>query len=291
MVLGLALFKVLMHMQAIKRVSKDLIIRYLLSYDSSALVRSLRKKGLKLGDAVMVHSSWRPSNGFLGKPVDMISALKEVVGSDGLLSMTSMTYQNESSREFLARQVPVKIHRSASKMGLLTEVFRRGKGVERSLNPAHPILAWGDRAAWFIEGHDKVECSFGKGSPFDKLLQLKGKILCIDAPFSTITFTHFLEDRIAASLPFELYEPEPMLGRVIDRDGVEHGVTTRVLSEAANLLRREERLIQELDALGLVQRFRVGNTRFLLIECEPMTQCVDKMVAEGNVFFDAPVNQ
>lgn len=275
-------------MQAAKRITKDLIIRFFLSYDSNALVCALRKKGVRQGDAVMVHSSWLSSNGFLGKPVDMVNALKELVGSDGLLSMTSMTYQNESSREFLSRGVAVKLRRSASKMGLLTEVFRRGKGVERSLNPAHPLLAWGDRAAWFIEGHDKVECSFGKGSPFDKLLQLKGKILCIDAPFSTITFTHFLEDRIAASLPFELYEPEPMLGRVIDRDGVEYGVTTRVLSEAANSLRREERLIQALDKLRLIQRFRVGNTRFLLIECVPMTQCVDKMVAEGDVFFDAP---
>ena len=275
-------------MHAIKRAIKDLIIKYFMSYHSATLVRVLRKKGLKQGDALMVHSSWLPLNGFQGRPVELIAALKTVIGTEGLLSMTSMTYQNESTRAFLARNMAVKIHRSASKMGLLTEVFRRGKGVERSLNPAHPILAWGGRAVWFIEGHDKAECSFGKGSPFDKLLQLKGKILCIDASFSTITFTHFLEDRIAASLPFELYEPEPMLGRVIDRDGVEYGVTTRVLSEAANLLRREERLIQALDKLRLIQRFRVGNTRFLLIECVPMTQCVDKMVAEGDVFFDAP---
>ena len=279
-----------MSMHVFKRTAKDLIIRYFLSYDSQDLIRALRKKGLGLGDAVMVHSSWWPSNGFQGKPVDMVNALKGVVGPDGLLSMTSMTYQNVSSREFLARQVPVKIRRSASKMGLLTEVFRRGKGVERSMNPAHPILAWGDMANLFLEGHDKIECSFGKGSPFDKLLELKGKILCIDAPFSTITFTHFLEDRIAESLPFDLYEPEAMPGRVVDRDGVEHEVPTRVLSQVANSLRREEWLVQALDALGLIQRFKVGNTHFLLIECEPMTQCVDKMVAEGKSFFDYPSN-
>lgn len=275
-------------MHDFKKILKNLIIKHVLAYDRKNLVAVLRKKGVAQGDVVMVHSSWWASNGFQGKPVDLINALKDAVGTEGLLSMPSMTYQNESTREFLARGVPVKLRRSASKMGLLTEVFRRGQGVARSLNPAHPILAWGDRAAWFIEGHDKAECSFGKDSPFDKLLQLKGKILCIDASFSTITFTHFLEDRIAASLPFELYEPEPMLGRVIDRDGVEYGVTTRVLSEAANSLRREERLIQALDKLRLIQRFRVGNTRFLLIECVPMTQCVDKMVAEGDVFFDAP---
>jgi len=119
-------------------------------------------------------------------------------------------------------------------------------------------------------------------------LELKGKILCVDAPFSTITFTHFLEDRIASVLPFELYEPEAMTGRVIDNDGVEHEVHTRVLSRTANSLRREERLVQALDESGLIQRFKVGNTRFLLIECEPMTQCVDKMALEDKVFFDVP---
>ena len=275
-------------MQAIKRAAKDLIIRYFLSYGSSALIRALQGRGVMPGDVLMVHSSWPPTNGFQGKPADMIHALKDVVGPSGLLSMTSMTYHNESTREFLARQVPVKIRRSASKMGLLTEVFRRGKEVERSLNPAHPILAWGEKAQWFINGHDKTECSFGIGSPFDKLLELKGKILCVDAPFSTITFTHFLEDRIASVLPFELYEPEAMTGRVIDNDGVEHEVHTRVLSRTANSLRREERLVQALDESGLIQRFKVGNTRFLLIECEPMTQCVDKMALEDKVFFDVP---
>jgi len=274
----------------LKKTIKSLIVKYILSYDSKDLVTVLRKKGVSKGDALMVHSSWRPSNGFQGKPVDMVDALKEVVGPDGLLSMTSMTYQNESTREFLSRGVAVKLRRSASKMGLLTEVFRRGKGIVRSLNPAHPILAWGDKANLFLEGHDNTECSFGKGSPFDKLLELKGKILCIDAPFSTITYTHFLEDRIASTLPFELYEPDSMPGRVIDSEGVEHEVSTRVLSQVANSLRREERLIHALDALGLIQRFKVGNTHFLLIECEPMTQCVDKMVAEGKSFFDYPSN-
>lgn len=272
------------------KILKNWVIKHVYAYNREDLAAVLRKKGIAQGGVLMVHSSWRPSNGFQGRPIDFINALKDVVGAEGLISMTSMTYQNESTRAFLVRNVAVKIHRSASKMGLLTEVFRRGEGVKRSLNPAHPILAWGGQAEWFLEGHEKVECSFGKGSPFDKLLQLKGKILCIDAPFSTITFTHFLEDRIASALPFELYESEAMLGRVIDTDGVEHVVPTRVLSELANLLRREVRLVQALDALGLIQRFKVGNTHFLLIECEPMTQCVDNMVAEGKSFFDCPSN-
>lgn len=277
----------LINMKTLKKRVKDLIIQYFLSYGCDNLCRKLSQLGVCRGDTLMVHSSWLPNSGFKGRPAEMISALKEVVGDDGLLSMTSMTYQNESSAGFLARKVPLNARRSASKMGLLTEVFRRGKGVKRSLNPSHPILAWGAKADCFVSGHDEIDKSFGVGSPFDKLLQSNGKILCIDAPFSTITFTHFLEDRIAATLPFNLYEPAPMTGVVIDYSGNEITVPTYVLSQQANALRREQRLIDELDRLNLIKRSKIGNTRLLLIDCKAMTDCVDQMIVDGKSFFDA----
>lgn len=277
-------------MKRFKEKCKNLIIRYIFSYGQSELIKALKRRGVARGDFLMVHSSWLPSNGFRGKPVDFITAIKEVVGTDGLLSMTSMPYQNESTREFLQRGTPLKILSTPSKMGLLTEVFRRGKGVERSLNPAHPILAWGSKAKWFVEGHEKTEQSFGVGSPFDKLQNNSGKILCVDTPFSNITFTHFLEDRIALSLPFNLYDPEPLTGLVIDRDGRDVCVSTKVLSKQANSLRCEECLINELNKAGVIRRFKLGNTRFLLLNCKEMTFCVDKMVADGKSFFNTPIS-
>ncbi|MEH6814112.1 MAG: AAC(3) family N-acetyltransferase, partial [Motiliproteus sp.] len=135
----------------------------------------------------------------------MIQALKQAVGPQGLLVMTSMPYQNESSREFLERGGKINIRRSPSKMGLLSEVFRRNKETVRSLSPTHPLLAWGTEADAFIAGHDQASSPFGPVSPFQKLLERDAKVLCIDAPFSTVTFTHFVEDRIANNLPYPLY--------------------------------------------------------------------------------------
>jgi aminoglycoside 3-N-acetyltransferase len=275
-------------MRSFKRKIKDLIIRGFLSYDRGKFASGLRSGGVQSGDVVMVHSSWMPGNGFLGKPLDMINGLKDVIGPDGLLSMVSMTYQNESSKQFLSRGVPMNVRRSASKMGLLTEVFRRGGNVKRSLSPTHPILAWGDRAEEFLAGHERTVYSFGKDSPFGKLLAAHGKILCIDAPFSTITFTHFLEDRIRDTLVFPLYDDQPVNGLVIDHDGNELTVPTYVLSEQANRLRREERLLAVLDREGIIKRWKIGNTRMLLIDCQEMTACVDAMVKEGASFFDRP---
>lgn len=180
------------------------------------------------------------------------------------------------------------VRRSPSRMGLLSEVFRRGKGVRRSLSPTHPVLAWGARAEEFLAGHERCLVPFGVGSPFDKLLRWNGKILTLDAPFSTVTFTHFLEDRISGKLPFSFYDPEPLTGIVIDYEGGRLEVPVRVIGEQANRLRREERLVEILERERIIRRMRVGNARLMLIEVGAMTNCFDRWVDQGNNLFDPP---
>jgi len=245
---------------------KSLLVDYFLSYNDKAFCLALEQQGISANDSIMVHSSWLPRNGFKGRPVDIINALKEVVTPSGLIIMPSLTYQNESSKAFLMRNQIMDVKRSASKMGLLSEVFRRGKNVHRSISPTHPILAWGEKAEWFVSEHEKAISPFGKGSPFEKLMHLKGKILTIDASFSTITYTHFLEDRIASFLPFALYDDELLSGTVVDLDNNTRKVPVKVLSEVANRMRREQKLVAEMEKKKLIKRKRIGNTQLMLID-------------------------
>lgn len=269
-----------------KKILKPFLVKHLLSYNQAAFVTALEKFGISASECLMVHSSWLPLNGFKGRPVDMIEALKQTIEPKGLLVMPTLTYQNQSSREFLLSGKPMNTKRSPSMMGLLSEVFRRGKDVHRSLSPTHPLAAWGEGAEAFIAGHEECLSPFGPGTPFDKLLQLNGKILCIDVPFSTITFTHFLEDRIAPFLPFELYEPEPIIGKVIDYADKTYEIPVKVLSAQANRLRKEYILSDELSRHGIIKKKRIGNTHLLLIDCKAMTKCVDEMTKKGAFFFD-----
>jgi hypothetical protein len=141
---------------------------------------------------------------FQGKPADVVRALKAAVGEGGLLVMPSMPYHNMSSAQWLAKGKPMNVLRSPSMMGLVSEVFRRSEGVQRSLSLTHPLLAWGRDAAAFVEGHERAERSFGDASPFARLLARDALILGFDAPFSTFTYTHFVEDQLADTLPFPL---------------------------------------------------------------------------------------
>jgi aminoglycoside 3-N-acetyltransferase len=276
-------------LQNAKAYAKRLALRCFLAYDTTAFAHVIERLGIATGDVVMVHSSWRSDSGFQGRPVDLLTALKSAVGPSGLIVMPSLTYHNQSSREYLTSGRPMNVRKSASQMGLLSEVFRRGAETRRSLSPSHPLLAWGERAEEFLRDHDKTLLPFGPDSPFGRFLELDGKILTIDAPFSTVTFTHFLEDRIAHTLPFGLYEPESMTGRVIDYEGHGRDVPVMVLSATANRLRREERLVARLEREGTIRKARVGNTRLLMMETRAMTDAVDRMVTEGQSFFDSPV--
>ena len=173
------------------------------SFDAPALSRALREMGVRQGDWLMVHAALPALSGYVGRPVELIAALKDAVGPQGLLVMPSMTY-TDSSRAYLQRGEPLKLRFSPSRMGLVSEVFRRGKDVLRSASPTHPLLAWGATAESFVQGHAETDRPFGPHSPFQRLLERQAKVLCIGAGPEAITFTHFLEDRLASALQFPL---------------------------------------------------------------------------------------
>ena len=95
-------------------------------------------------------------------------------------------------------------------MGVITEVFRHTPGVVRSINPAHPILAWGPAASWLIADHENTLYSCGKGSPFEKLVHIQAKALFFDVSLRSMTFFHYLEDLFQDTLPVKLYEEMPV---------------------------------------------------------------------------------
>jgi aminoglycoside 3-N-acetyltransferase len=88
--------------------------------------------------------------------------------------------------------MPFDVKNTMSAMGVITEIFRANPGVLRSLNPAHPVLAFGPDAPWLIADHDKTLYSCGPGSPFEKMLQLNAKALFFDVPLQRMTFFYYL---------------------------------------------------------------------------------------------------
>jgi aminoglycoside 3-N-acetyltransferase len=266
---------------------KDRIVRHFLSWDAAALAARLAASGVQRGDWLMLHASWQPRSGFTGKPRDLIAALAGLVGREGLLIMPSLPYHNQSTAEFLRKGKPIDLRRIPSAMGLLSEVFRRTPGVVRSPSPTHPLLALGDAAADFAAGHERAEVPFGADSPFARLLEHDAWIAGLDVGFGSFTFTHAIEDRIAGSLPFPLYEAEPLHVEFTDASGNPHATAVRVISDQANARRDERPFIARLQRASVLKSVRVGNSRVLLARCAAMVRGAEDMVREGGSLFRA----
>lgn len=275
-------------LDAFKTKLKGLAAKSIWAYGPEDVVKKLRHCGVVRGTTLLVHASWLQDNGFRGKPSDFVNALKDAVGTEGLLVMTSMPYHNMSSAQWLAKGKPMNVLRSPSMMGLLSEVFRRSDGVVRSLSATHPLLAWGHDPEAFVSGHENTERPFGPESPFARLLERNALILGMDAPFSTFTFTHFVEDHLGETLPVSLYDSQPQTGKVIDREGNENHQTVRVISAEANRLRREERLVVRLKQEHSLHNGKIGNTKLVWIRAQSLLTGAIKLVKEGDHFFDRP---
>ena len=248
-------------------------------------MRALRAVGIQPGDSVMLHSAFELHHGFRGTSQDAIDAFLGTLGPQGNLLMVSLPYRS-SSLDYVSKLKVFDVRRTPSAMGLVSEFFRRRQGVVRSAHPTHPVLAYGPRAEWFVEGHEQCLYPCGPGTPFDKLLQSGGKVAFFNVPFVYFTFFHYLEHLVSANLDFPLYAEPPFDVQVIDRNGGRLVVRTHVFSSEAIRRRRFEVLEDMLRAKGLIRRVRVGASVLLLVDLGEVVIAVKEMTAQGVYFYD-----
>ena len=262
-------------------------INLALSYSPPELEAALRRLGVGDGDAIMMHASFSSLNGFTGEPQTVIDCLLDIIGPHGHLFMMSMPY-TASAREYLDQGKSFDVRRTPSLMGLVSESFRRRKGVLRSANPLHPVLAWGPRAEWVVAGHEDLEHSCGRGSPFEKLLELESKALLFDVELSVLTFSHYLEDAFADTAPVNVYTEEPADAAIIDRTGVRRTVKVYPYTPEAGRQRNFSVLYDALLKGRRVIRGRIGNTRLQLVALRDVLKTGNELLARGTHLYGLP---
>jgi aminoglycoside 3-N-acetyltransferase len=171
-------------------------------------------------------------------------------------------------------------------MGIISETFRRRKGVLRSLHPTHPVLAFGKDAAWIVKDHEKCSFPCGEGTPFGKIRTLKGKVLLFDVPFGNFTFIHYIEDLIKNRIPIPVYNKELIPARVRNSLGEESVTPTYAFSEEARRLRNPAILERALARNGMVKAFRIGRTRLTLVVCENAIRCTTEILDSKSYFYE-----
>ena len=99
--------------------------------DRNILTGHLKALGLGSGDWVAVHSSMKSIGWVQGGPLEVIEALVQTVGADGVVMMPLFVIPDEQLIDLAVKP---------TYLGLLPETFRKYPGVVRSMHPTHSVL-------------------------------------------------------------------------------------------------------------------------------------------------------
>jgi len=254
-------------LKSLVRRCESLYLRTFRSFNQEDLLAHLKEIGLMSGDRVLVHGSFDRFGGFRGTPSDVLAALRSAVGSTGLVMMPTTPFSGLALDYALSGAV-MDVRKTPSRMGILSEVFRRSPGVARSVHPTHPVAIWGADAKEWSLGHEQAKTPCGSGSPYRKLLDAKGRILFLGTGIESFTFLHTLEEIYESRLPMSPFTSKIFHLNTRDESGTLVPTATRLFDATVARLRRPERLIPLLRTTGSWRSKFLQSVPVSLLDCE-----------------------
>src|SRR5262245_44061139 len=274
--------------RAIKNRKKAVRIAFLRSryaFSRNDLLDGLSLAGIRVGDAVLAHSSLDQFVAFAGKATHINETLQQAVGENGHVLMPTLPFSG-IALEYVSTGCVFDVRRTPSQVGLLTELFRRSAGVLRSVHPTHSVAVSGPRAAYFIQQHHLAKPPCGRGTPYSRLFHKKGKILFMGTDIGVMTFYHFIEEEIEPFLPFSPFTEDVYTLRSRDARGNEVLTRTRLFNPAYSGRRNLDRLASYLKELGQWSECRVGNVPLILLETEAVVSACLDLAKRGIYCYD-----
>lgn len=251
--------------------------------------------GLEAGDVVMVHSGWGHFEGFTGSPKDLLDVLHMVVGPGGTILMPTIPFGG-SAIDYARTDPLFDPSRTPSAMGLLTEVFRRNPETLRSTHPTHSVAARGPMARPLLHDHHRADSPCGPGTPWQRLIDVDGKILFLGVSTDHNTFAHSIQallepewadlDQRARTLLSGL-TPERYAIRVRSAPDEEVVCQTRLFDRTHVRHIDNDRLMAWLRSSGHVAETTVKGVRFTAIPARRAFEEARRRARIGEFLVDA----
>ena len=225
---------------------------------------ALARLGVRKGDTILVHSSYKSPGRVKDGPDGVIAGLEAAVGKEGTLVMPTLC-QADFFNSYKTWHLD-----KPSDVGYLTEYFRKLPGVCRSDHATHSVAARGRNAAFLTCEHGAYgphPCPFGEyafadSSPWLKMCALGAKIIFLGTTMAANTMKHVVEARYVESLLAEVADPARRdalrgelvtFGRFVGTDGI-WPLYDGLLMQA------------ELERRGLVRRTTCGKAAVLCVD-------------------------
>jgi aminoglycoside 3-N-acetyltransferase len=156
-------------------------------------------------EVLMVHSSinhMMPM--YQGTPLELVKMLVDFCGRERTLAMPAFNFGDARYGGAFAslRARPFfDLRRTASQMGLVTELFRRMPSTVQSRHPVYRISACGPHAKDLVEGHEFATDPAGQSTPFDYMTKVKTRIIGIGKTYQVLTQAHHVEGVLGQDFP------------------------------------------------------------------------------------------
>lgn len=160
------------------------------TYSLKNLKEDFLNIGIRQGDTVLIHSSFKSLGNIENGTEGFFEALFAAVGETGTLVFPTLSF-------IPVRQTLVFDYvNTPSCVGHLSEYFRKLPGVRRSVHPTHSCAAIGPETGYLIGGHEQDRTPIGPNSPFTKLPLVGGKILMLGCGLGPMTSMHGVEETV-----------------------------------------------------------------------------------------------
>lgn len=230
----------------------------------SLIKEALNDLGIRQGDHLLVHSSYKSLGKVEGGPEAFIDALLEAVGELGHVMMPAFNYSSNIPEPYFDPDTTV------SRTGVLCELLRKREQAYRSAHPSHSITVIGPKAREWTKGHLETE-AFGVGSPIDHLVQANGKVLLIGVGHTSNSCVHIAEQ--IAKLPKELPSNAIDEAKVLMGDKI---VSYR-MEPSASCSAAFGRVEHDLRKENLIKDFRLG---LALAQLFPAKESLNALVGQ-----------
>jgi aminoglycoside 3-N-acetyltransferase len=206
-------------------------------------------------DVLLMHSSLSSCGRFTGGPRSIIESVSRRTSN---LVMPTHTYTYPEAQD---SEGPVfDANATASRNGMLTNLFRTSANVVRSIHATHSLAASGPLATELTSGHWLSNTACGRNTPYQRLLDRHAGVLMFGVSLHSYTLFHTAED--AADSPCA-YEVETC-DRLRVRD--EYGQIRVCLSKRQSRVpRRFAEAGENLVTRGMVQKVPLGRSHLYFV--------------------------
>ncbi len=230
---------------------------------------AFKECGIVKGDTVLVHSSLSKIGYIKNGAKDVVEALLESVGEFGNVLMPNSP-NAQLQLDYIQQLDFFDVVNSPSKLGAISEYFRKLPDAIRSAHPTEPVSCIGPDTAYFVGSHFGNLTPYNENSPFFKVAEKGGKILYLGVTFDNAgTSLHCVEDAIEG-FKFPVYFPEEFIAHVKFENGTMGEMKTLVHNPEQSKKRKCDGLIPLLEEKGVLIKVKIGNANSLLVDAKGM---------------------